>query len=89
MKWLIDAQLPPRLCGWFKKKGETCLHTIDISGGLNLSDDVLWNYAKENDFIIVSKDTDFFERTLLYGSPPQVLFVQLGNILTHQQIQIF
>lgn len=37
-------------------------------------------YAKENDFVIVSKDTDFFERTLLYGSPPQVLFVQLGNI---------
>ncbi|MDP2207791.1 MAG: hypothetical protein Q8K98_03320 [Bacteroidota bacterium] len=28
----------------------------------------------------MSKDTDFFERTLLYGSPPQVLFVQLGNI---------
>ncbi|MDP2207792.1 MAG: DUF5615 family PIN-like protein [Bacteroidota bacterium] len=46
MKWLIDAQLPPRLCGWFKKKGETCLHTIDISGGLNLSDDVLWNMRK-------------------------------------------
>lgn len=79
MKWLIDAQLPPRLCGWLKKRGETCFHTVDISGGLNLSDELLWKHAKNNDFIIVSKDNDFFEYSLLYSSPPQVLFVQLGN----------
>lgn len=26
------------------------------------SDTQIWNYTKENDFIIVSKDTDFHQR---------------------------
>ena len=36
-----------------------------------------------NGFVIVSKDTDFQQRALLYGYPPKVIWVRLGNCTTY------
>ena len=32
----------------------------------------IWDYAKANDFAIVSKDADFRERSFVEGFPPKV-----------------
>jgi predicted nuclease of predicted toxin-antitoxin system len=29
--------------------------------------------------VIFSKDTDFYDRALLYGAPPQIVHVAVGN----------
>jgi len=51
--------------------------------GLNTADDaVIWEYAKNNDFMIVSKDSDFHQRSFVYGYPPKVVWVRLGNCST-------
>ncbi len=51
--------------------------------GLGEADDVaVWDYARDNDFVIVSKDEDFHQRSFLYGSPPQVVWLRLGNCTT-------
>jgi predicted nuclease of predicted toxin-antitoxin system len=31
----------------------------------NTDDGIIWEYAKANDFVIVSKDADFYQRSLL------------------------
>ena len=36
-------------------------------------DQDIWEYARLNGFIIVSKDSDFYQRRLLYGQPPKVI----------------
>lgn len=43
------------------------------------SDATLWQFAKENDFVIVTKDSDFHELGLLRGFPPKVIWLQCGN----------
>lgn len=45
-------------------------------------DDAVWDYAKVQGFAIVSKDSDFAERSFLYGSPPKVVWIRLGNCST-------
>ncbi|WP_197480162.1 DUF5615 family PIN-like protein [Anabaena sp. 4-3] len=45
-------------------------------------------YAKLNDFVIVSKDSDFHQRSLLYGHPPKFIFLRIGNSPTSKIVQI-
>ncbi|MGB3633176.1 MAG: DUF5615 family PIN-like protein, partial [Rubrobacteraceae bacterium] len=42
-------------------------------------DTVVWNYAAENGYTIVSKDADFHQRSLVLGAPPKVIWIRLGN----------
>ncbi len=43
------------------------------------SDEGIWEYARNHDYIIVSKDSDFQARSLLYGSPPKSIWLRVGN----------
>src|SRR5258707_5754144 len=45
-------------------------------------DSVIWNYAKANGFAIISKDADFINLSFLHGSPPKVIYLELGNCPT-------
>lgn len=42
----------------------------------------VWEYARANGFAIVSKDEDFHQLSFLYGAPPKVVWVRLGNCTT-------
>ena len=56
---------------------------------LDKADDLaLWQYAKDNDFHIVSKDTDFNDINTLYGFPPKIIWIQTGNTSTKNIIEI-
>lgn len=48
------------------------------------SDEVVWQYARENEFIIVTKDLDYNELVILRGFPPKVVWIRLGNCTTGQ-----
>jgi predicted nuclease of predicted toxin-antitoxin system len=55
------------------------------SEGLDSGDDnQVWEHARLNDFAIVTKDEDFNNLSVVRGSPPKVLWVQLGNCTTAQ-----
>jgi len=54
----------------------------------NTDDVVIWEYAKANGFVIVSKDSDFHQRSLLYGHPPQFIYLRVGNCPTSKIVQI-
>ncbi len=43
------------------------------------ADTVIWNYARENGYTIVSKDNDFRQRAFLDGPPPKVVWLSVGN----------
>lgn len=48
--------------------------------GMEQADDTeIWKFAKDNGFVIVTKDSDFQELSLLNGAPPKVIWLRSGN----------
>ena len=45
-------------------------------------DSAVWAYARQHGFTIVSKDGDFSGRSSLFGAPPKVIWLALGNCST-------
>ncbi len=81
MKLLFDEnlshKLPRRLADIFPSS----LHVRDI--GLKAADDPLVrDYAKDSGFIIASKDADMHDLSLVFGNPPKVVWLRLGNCST-------
>ncbi len=54
----------------------------------NTDDGIIWEYAKANEFVIVSKDSDFYQRSLLYGHPPKFIYLRIGNSPTSKIIEM-
>ena len=52
-------------------------------------DSEIWEFAKAQDFCIVTQDADFAERSRLYGSPPKVIWLRCGNVPTSSVEAIF
>ena len=56
-------------------------HVTQLRLGSN-EDRAIWNYARINGFAIVSKDADFNQMSFLFGAPPKVIWLRLGNCAT-------
>jgi len=72
---LIDENLPASLALLLPV---TCSHATDVAQ--QPTDDELWLYARQRDWTILTRDTDFFDRLMLEGPPPKIIWVRLGNI---------
>jgi predicted nuclease of predicted toxin-antitoxin system len=58
-------------------------HVRDV--GLKAADDPLvWEYVKDNEMMIVSKDSDMHQRSFVFGYPPKIMWVRLGNCSTSE-----
>ena len=81
MKLLLDENLPPRLALalYDLYPGSQSVSECGLRGA---SDIEVWQYALANEFAIVSKDSDFSQRSFLLGSPPKVIWLRLGNCTT-------
>ncbi|HEX8180378.1 MAG TPA: DUF5615 family PIN-like protein [Pyrinomonadaceae bacterium] len=81
MKLLFDENLSPQLVRLLVDLFPDSIHVRDA--GLQAADDPsVWEYAKANDLIIVSKDSDLHQRSFVFGHPPKVVWVRLGNCST-------
>jgi predicted nuclease of predicted toxin-antitoxin system len=57
---------------------------VQLQGLAEKTDTEIWDFAKLNDFCIVTQDADFTERSRLYSSPPKVVWLRCGNAPTNQ-----
>jgi len=61
---------------------------VKTLGLINTDDALIWEFAKFNNFVIVSKDADFHQCSLLYGHPPKFIYLRIGNSPTAKIIEI-
>jgi predicted nuclease of predicted toxin-antitoxin system len=83
MKLLFDENLSPNLPHRLRDLFPNSLHVRDVGMKATI-DPVVWDYAKDNDLMIVSKDSDMHDLSLVLGSPPKVIWIRLGNCSTAQ-----
>jgi predicted nuclease of predicted toxin-antitoxin system len=82
MKLLLDENLSPFLASQLSDLYPASLHVRDC-GLKRGSDWAVWQFARENGFTIVSKDSDFDRIRLMRGQPPKIIWVRLGNCPTY------
>ncbi len=87
MKLLLDENLSDRIIKQIIDLYPDSQH-VKTLGLTNTDDALIWEYAKVNNFVIVSKDSDFHQRSLLYGHPPKFIYLCIGNSPTSKIVQI-
>lgn len=75
LKFLIDENLPYYFGLW---NNENFTHVHDLPG--LSSDENIWEYSKENNLVIVTKDADFSNKILYKDPPPKIIHLKIGNM---------
>lgn len=78
MKLLFDENLSPQFPKRLGALYSNSIHVRDI--GLKGADDItIWEHAAAHGFILVTKDDDFLQISVLRGCPPKLVIIGAGN----------
>ena len=90
MKFIVDEQLPRKLVSKLIYRGYEAIHADDIPHiDGKLSDLVICKFADSNDYVVISKDEDFWQRYLLMKEPNKLIYVTTGNIRNMDLLILF
>jgi predicted nuclease of predicted toxin-antitoxin system len=78
VKLLFDQNLSWKLVRLLADVYDGCAHVRDLGMAESL-DTAIWSFAAEHGFAVVTKDSDFLQRSLRLGFPPKVVWLRLGN----------
>lgn len=82
-EFIVDANLPNSISIWSNGRFE---HVLNINPLWD--DEEIWDYAKKNNLIIITKDKDFSVKQILKGSPPKIIHIKFGNLKLAEFIRI-
>ncbi|MFO7448058.1 MAG: DUF5615 family PIN-like protein [Ignavibacteriaceae bacterium] len=89
MKFLCDVHLPKKLIQLFNEHNIEAIHGSTILDGWQTKDLDFCRYADENNYIMVTKDSDFRNSHFLQNTPLQLVKINLGNISNNNLLSIF
>ncbi|MBD0370531.1 MAG: DUF5615 family PIN-like protein [Pyrinomonadaceae bacterium] len=75
----VDAQMSPVIATWISSKFSVNAVAIRDPGFRDAEDKEIFEAAKRENVIIMTKDSDFVLLLDRFGSPPQVIWVTSGN----------
>ncbi len=89
MKFIVDAQLPRRLARWLRENGFDAIHTLDLPARNRTDDDDINTLSMAENRVVISKDSDFYDRFFEKLEPHKLLFLTTGNIQNDDLIALF
>ena len=78
MKLLFDENLSRRLVQMLADTYPCSAHVRNV-GLMGAEDRRIWEHAAEQGFLLRSKTTDFYQRSVVFGAPPKVIWPRIGN----------
>lgn len=89
MKFIVDAQLPQRLCFLLNDLGADAIHTLDLPEKNRTEDNTIVRTAQTEQRIVITKDRDFLQSHLIQNQPAKLLMVNTGNISNPALLHLF
>ena len=83
MKLLFDENLSPRLTAQLSDLFAGSTNVLGLEPR-PVSDQRIWEYARQQGFVIISKDNDFEQLAILRGHPPKVIWLRCGNATSEE-----
>ncbi len=88
MKIWVDAQLPPTLSVWLSDTFDLqAVALVDLT--LRDAQDIeIFEAARAENALIMTKDSDFIDLVCRLGTPPQILWLTCGNVTNRNLRQL-
>jgi predicted nuclease of predicted toxin-antitoxin system len=87
-RFLIDNQLPAALARWLQARGHQAEHVLALGMG-QTADALIWQHAARTGAVIVTKDEDFAQLTILRPEGVRVVWLRVGNCRTAVLLAVF
>jgi predicted nuclease of predicted toxin-antitoxin system len=87
MKLLFDQNISYRIMKVLPEAFTGSSH-VKQEGLINVLDKEIWDFAKNNQYTIVTQDSDFNDLNILKGFPPKIIWIRTGNIKTMALLNI-
>ena len=78
MIWL-DAHLSPRLARWLREEMSQETVALRDLGLRDAEDELIFERARKEKVVILTKDSDFVELARRFGAPPHIIWLRCGN----------
>ncbi len=65
------------------------IHTGDLSSQNLTKGNIIIKIAEEQNRVVITKDSDFFEHYLIHGKPDKILMITTENIVNKELIALF
>lgn len=88
MQIICDVHISYKIVQHLVRNDINAVHANQILRGSETSDAEISAYADENDFVVMSKDSDFQTAHFLNKEPKKLLNIALGNLSTPKTIEI-
>ena len=82
IKLLFDENLSYKLCQRLADIFPNAQHVLQLQpfqANEQIEDIEIWQFAKENNYVIVTQDADFNDFSVLKGYPPYIIWLRTGN----------
>ena len=87
MKLLFDQNISFRIIPYLPEcfVGSQQVRNVGL---LNKSDFDVWEFARCNNYIIVTFDADFYDISMIKETPPKIIWLRTGNLTTSEIAEI-
>ena len=83
MRLLFDQNISYRIVSKLSDYYPDCRQVREL-GLMDAEDIDIWDYARKNNYVIVTFDADFYDISFINGCPPKIVLLRTGNMTTNQ-----
>jgi predicted nuclease of predicted toxin-antitoxin system len=74
-----DAHLSPAIAVWITANFDLTAFSLRDLGLRDAEDSEIFSAAKDQEVIVMTKDSDFIDLVNRFGAPPQIILLTCGN----------